>query len=76
MNICQGDIPGASLNRRLLAYETYRPRFSAIRDALCIACTGIRKKILLSPLLNSLLKTIKKINLLILITKYCLYFIF
>ena len=26
--------------------------------------------------LNSLLKTIKKINLLILITKYCLYFIF
>ncbi len=33
-----------------------------------------RKKCFLFPLLNSLLKTIKKINLLILITKYCLYF--
>ncbi len=37
---------------------------------------GTRKKCFLFPLLNSLLKTIKKINLLILITKYCLYFIF
>ena len=37
---------------------------------------GTRKKCFLFPLLNSLLKTIKKINLLILITKYCLYFVF
>ncbi len=37
---------------------------------------GTRKKCFLFPLLNSLLKTIKKINLLILITKYCWYFIF
>ena len=33
---------------------------------------GTRKKCFLFPLLNSLLKTIKKINLLILIAKYCL----
>ncbi len=38
MNFCQSDIPGASLNRRLPAYETYRPRFDATREALCIAC--------------------------------------
>ncbi len=37
---------------------------------------GTRKKCFLFPLLNSLLKTIKKINLLISIAKYCLYFIF
>ena len=35
-----------------------------------------RKKCFLFPLLNSLLKTLKRLNLLILITKYCLYFIF
>ncbi len=34
MNFCQSDIPGASLNRRLPAYETYRPRFDATREAL------------------------------------------
>ena len=38
MNFCQSHIPGASLNRRLPAYETYRPRFDATREALCIAC--------------------------------------
>ncbi len=38
MNFCPSDIPGASLNRRLPAYETYRPRFDATREALCIAC--------------------------------------
>ena len=26
MNFCWNDIPGASLNRRLPAYETYQPR--------------------------------------------------
>ena len=31
MNFCQSDIPGASLNRRLPAYETYRLRFDATR---------------------------------------------
>ena len=36
---------------------------------------GTRKKCFLFALLNSLLKTIK-INLLILTTKYCLYFVF
>ncbi len=41
MNFCQSDIPGASLNRRLLAYETYRPRFDATREALCIACIHV-----------------------------------
>ena len=29
MNFCQNDIPGASLNRMLAAYETYRPCFGA-----------------------------------------------
>jgi hypothetical protein len=38
MNFCQSDIPGASLNRRLPTYETYRPRFDTTREALCIAC--------------------------------------
>ncbi len=37
MNFCQIDIPGASLNR-IPVYETYRPRFDATREALCIAC--------------------------------------
>ena len=37
---------------------------------------GTPKKCFLFPLLNSLLKTIKKTNLLILITKYRLYFVF
>ena len=41
MNFCQSDIPGASLNRRLPAYETYRPRFDVTREALCIACIGL-----------------------------------
>ena len=34
-----------------------------------------RKKCFLFPLLNSLLKTIEKINLLILIAKYCLLYL-
>ena len=34
MNFCQ---------RRLPAYETYRPRFDATRKALCIACIAIAK---------------------------------
>ncbi len=38
MNFCHRDIPGASLNGRLPAYETYRPRFDATREALSIAC--------------------------------------
>ncbi len=33
MNFCQSDIPGALLNRRLPAYETYRPRFDATPEA-------------------------------------------
>ena len=37
MNSCQGDISGASLNRRLPAYETYLPRF----DATCLCSRGI-----------------------------------
>ena len=43
MNFCQSDIPGASLNRRLPAYETYRPRFDATREALYIACIRFLK---------------------------------
>jgi hypothetical protein len=49
MNFCQSDIPGASLNRRLPAYETYLPHFDATRLLLrgimhsmyrtgCISC--------------------------------------
>ena len=30
MNFFQNDVPEASLNRRLLAYETYRPRFDVV----------------------------------------------
>ncbi len=35
INFCQSDIPGALLNRRLPAYETYRyrPRFDGIHEA-------------------------------------------
>ncbi len=33
MNFCWNDIPGASLNRRLPAYETYQPR---IYMCICI----------------------------------------
>ena len=31
MNFRQSNIPGLSLNRKLPAYETYRPRFDATR---------------------------------------------
>ncbi len=31
MNFCRSDIPGALLNTRLPAYETYRPHFDATR---------------------------------------------
>ena len=37
MNVSKSDIAGASLNRRLPAYETYRPRF----DATCLFSRGI-----------------------------------
>ena len=45
MNFCKRDIPGASLNRRLLSYETYWPRFDATREALCIACIRFIKRV-------------------------------
>ncbi len=39
MNFFQSDVPEASLNRRLPAYETYRPRFdAACLHIACIEC--------------------------------------